>query len=163
MRVTDKYVFFWGGPFSQWFLSDFFDDKNMYNCAEQYMMYHKAMLFGDEEIAKEVLQEQNPREHKKLGRRIKNFNQDLWNESKEYIVYKGNKLKFTQDPMLMDQIKKHRNKIFVEAAPNDRIWGIGLHWDNDDCLDESKWEGENLLGKALNKVQNFIFNNESVY
>jgi predicted NAD-dependent protein-ADP-ribosyltransferase YbiA (DUF1768 family) len=31
--------------------------------------------------------------------------------------------------------------------------GIGLTEDNDDCLDESKWQGMNLLGKALMKVR----------
>jgi len=28
-----------------------------------------------------------------------------------------------------------------------------LHWEDDDCLDETKWKGQNLLGKALMEVR----------
>ena len=40
----DKYEYFWKArsPFSQWHPSEFVVDGKTYNCAEQYMMYHKA-------------------------------------------------------------------------------------------------------------------------
>ena len=30
--ITDKYVFFWNGPFSQWYPSKFVIDEVEYNC-----------------------------------------------------------------------------------------------------------------------------------
>lgn len=45
------------------------------------------------------------------------------------------------------------DKIIVEANEYDRIWGIGLHWSDDKCLDEKNWKGMNLLGKALMEVR----------
>lgn len=40
----DKYEYFWKArsPFSQWHPSEFVVDGKTYNCAEQYMIYHKA-------------------------------------------------------------------------------------------------------------------------
>lgn len=43
-------------------------------------------------------------------------------------------------------------------SPYDVIWGIGLHWNDDDCLDENNWKGKNLLGKALMKVREKVKN-----
>lgn len=52
-----KYVFFWNadrvnlsvGCFSQWQKSYFKADGYEYNCAEQYMMGQKALIFNDKE------------------------------------------------------------------------------------------------------------------
>src|SRR5579883_1488555 len=44
-----QFTFFWHGPFSQWHGCTFRVDGVAYNCAEQYMMAQKAVLFGDEE------------------------------------------------------------------------------------------------------------------
>lgn len=43
------------GFLCQWYKSDFVVDGQKFNCAEQWMMWNKAMAFGDERTAKEVL------------------------------------------------------------------------------------------------------------
>ena len=45
------------------------------------MMVQKARLFGDEDIAKQMLQTTDPKTHKDLGRLVKNFDNALWDES----------------------------------------------------------------------------------
>lgn len=52
----------------------------------------------------------------------------------------------------MDDLIKYQDLIFVEASPVDVIWGVGLHYEDDRVLDEKQWKGQNLLGKAINKV-----------
>ena len=55
---TDKYVLFLTSEFSQWFPSDFQDAAGRkFNCAEQYMMFRKAELFGDIRSTKLIIEE----------------------------------------------------------------------------------------------------------
>jgi ribA/ribD-fused uncharacterized protein len=158
MRVTDKYVFFWGGTFSQWNIDtdndgyQFIDDGIKYNCTEQYMMSKKAQLFGDFEIQQQILNTQDPSTQRKLGRQVKNFNQDIWNENRNEIVYKANFLKFSQNETLRNILFQYEGKEFVEASPVDKIWGVGLAYKNDLILDKQNWQGTNLLGIAINRV-----------
>jgi len=152
MKITNTHLYFWDGPFSQWYTSFFFEDGIQFRTAEHYMMYHKAMLFTDHEAAKKILKTSSPRDVKALGREVKNFDAQVWDAYKLAIVIKGNLLKFSQNLVLLNLIKQHSNKTFVEASPYDKIWGIGLDENDERCLDESKWQGQNLLGKALDIV-----------
>ena len=49
--MKNKYNLFWDGPFSQWASSPFRNEYGNFNCAEQYMMYRKALLFNDFEYS----------------------------------------------------------------------------------------------------------------
>lgn len=40
-----------------------------------------------------------------------------------------------------------------ETNGKDKLWGIGLYASDDRVLDESKWQGENRLGKVLMRVR----------
>ena len=60
------------------------------------MMYHKAILFKDQKIADKIVQEPDPRKQKALGRRVRSFDEEMWNKHREKIVEEGNWWKFTQ-------------------------------------------------------------------
>lgn len=157
MKVTEKFVLFWGGVFSQWYKSKFKDkDGITFSSCEQYMMYKKAMLFNDGGTSAKILATDDVKKIKQLGREVKNFNEDVWNSHKFNIVVEGNFYKFTQNEDLKKELLKYDAKSFVEASPQDRIWGIGLHYDDVDALDSSKWKGKNLLGKTLDIVRFLI-------
>ena len=156
MRITDKYVFFWNGIYSQWYIAPMTIDGIEYNCCEQYMMHQKALTFNDEEIAKEVLEEINPREHKALGRKIKGFDKSVWDKVCLSIVYKGNLHKFKQNPDLLQQLKDTENRMLVEASPVDNIWGIGMAENDKGVENPLNWKGLNLLGQAINLVKQQI-------
>ena len=51
-----------------------------------------------------------------------------------------------------------RNTLIVESAPNDSIWGIGLHIKNNDIYDPMKWKGSNVLGWALMEAREHFMN-----
>jgi ribA/ribD-fused uncharacterized protein len=70
--------------------------------------------------------------------------------------------KFAQHPEIAKELIATGDRIIVEASPSDTIWGIGLHYDNKDVEDETKWKGLNLLGKALMRVRTDIQNLELV-
>jgi len=153
MTTTDKFVFFWSGTYSQWFASEFIIDGQKYTSAEQYMMYKKAMLFGDEEVANAIMRTQNPREQKALGRKVRGFNQQKWVAVCREYVYEANYAKFTQNPHMKAELMATGDREIVEASPEDKIWGIGMHETNPDILDKDKWQGTNWLGEAIMRVR----------
>ena len=120
--------------------------------AEHYMMYYKALTFNDTEIANKILNSIHPRDIKSLGRMVKNYDDKIWSQRRFDVVVQGNLLKFSQNKGLMADLIKYKDLTFVEASPYDKIWGIGLHYEDDRVLNENLWQGQNLLGKAINKV-----------
>lgn len=160
--IPDKqkalFIFFWSdkgttGCYSQWFITKFIDQDGIeFNSSEQYMMYKKAELFGDEKTAKMILEEKSPREIKKYGRLVANFNSRTWDAKKEDIVVRGNVHKFMQNPDILYRLITDGEKAsFVEASPYDAIWGIGFNERN--ALGSIEQWGLNLLGKCLDAAR----------
>ena len=152
-RITDKYVFFWGSGFSNWFPVQFEYEGKTFHNSEQAFMWEKAKLFGDEETAEKILNTSDPKTAKELGRQVKNFDGELWQKYSYNIMVAVNHSKYSQNEVLKRTLLSTGDKIIVEASPVDNIWGIGIHWRNNDCLDEANWTGLNLLGKALIDVR----------
>ncbi|GGN88792.1 hypothetical protein GCM10010112_72640 [Actinoplanes lobatus] len=159
-----KFLFFWGhqpehdgsigaGCLSQWFPSPFTVDGTRFATAEHYMMWRKAVLFGDGAMAQRILAAGHPHEAKKLGGRVAGFDQRTWNDHRVPIVVAGNLAKFGGDPALRTYLLGTGDRILVEASPRDRIWGIGLSRDDDAASAPSRWRGLNLLGFALMRVR----------
>jgi len=153
MVVKNGMVLFWSGIFSQWHNHDMVIEGILYNTCEQYMMAEKARLFDDLEVLELILETKNPKEQKKLGRLVKNFDLTKWEASCQEIVYRGNKAKFS-DPKLREYLLSFdKDAIFVEASPLDKVWGIGLHETDERALDPKQWQGTNWLGVAITRVR----------
>jgi len=159
-----KYVFFWGhrpppngevskSCFSQWYAALFRVDDVIYPTAEHFMMAEKARLFGDEETRAKILQARDPGAAKRLGRAVRNFDEERWNAARCEIVVRGNLAKFQQNPLLGEFLLGTGARVLVEASPVDRIWGIGLAADDPRAGDPEQWQGLNLLGFALMEVR----------
>ena len=121
-------------------------------------MYMKAIKFGDKEIAEEILKKgDNPKIAKNLGRKVKNYDDGVWNNVRYSVMRDACFMKFSQNEYLKKKLlnPKWSDKGFVEGSPYDRIWGIGVHY-KDASDDESTWRGENLLGKVLNEVRELL-------
>lgn len=153
MKMKAHYFWRSASPFSQWYPCSFTENDITFNCAEQYMMYHKALLFGDEDTAKKVRQTSDPRTMKSLGREVKNFSEEIWVKHRKEIVYRGNYLKFTQNTALKDYMRATIGHTLVEASPYDRIWGIGLSEDDPRAWKQETWLGKNLLGFILTELR----------
>lgn len=160
MRIYNNKVFFWNGIFSNWYPCKFTYNNVEFNCSEQALMYEKAILFNDQKTAQRILEAKTPKEQKALGRLVKNYNENIWSKNREKIMTDILLAKFTSKNNFKNEMIKYKNYQFVEASPVDRIWGIGLHEDNELIKDETNWRGQNLLGKALTKVCNQINNME---
>lgn len=154
MRVTDKHVLFWGGVFSNFEQASFSWDVKVFPTNEHFFMYQKALFFKDYDTAKKILLAVHPRDAKKLGREVKNFDTDKWKEVCRDYMKQGLELKFRQNPDMCEQLLElGEGRKFVECSPYDLIWGIGLSEDNSYADDESKWRGTNWLGQCLDEVR----------
>ena len=138
---------------SQWWMEDFYTMADSYLYMEQYMMASKAQLFGDEERRKEILACNNPRQIKALGRKVRGFDQKVWDKLKYTIVLCGNWYKFSQNRYLREFLLSTGDSVLVEASPYDAIWGIRLAASSPEAQDPMRWRGQNLLGFALMEVR----------
>lgn len=153
----NKFDLFYMGTFSQWHKSKFVIEGITFTHAEQYMMYGKAMLFGDTVTAQKILKATHPKEQKSLGRQVQNYDEAVWVKHREDVVYKGNYAKFTQNPKMLEELLTTTG-ILVEASPYDRIWGIGRGLKDPLALDPKTWNGLNLLGFVLTKLREDLKN-----
>lgn len=162
-----KYLFFWGHTphndglitsscLSQWWNCDFESNGLLFRSTEHWMMYQKAVLFEDFQVADKILNCLTPGEAKELGRKVSNFDDSIWNEHRMDIVIQGNRLKFSQNEELKTFLLNTKQRVLVEASPVDEIWGVGLSKDSDKIENPDTWRGLNLLGFALMEVRDVL-------
>jgi ribA/ribD-fused uncharacterized protein len=156
IMAQERFTFFWRGPFSQWHPSRFVVGDITFTHAEQFMMYAKAMLFGDRETAERILKARTPREQKALGRQVIGFDESVWILFREGVVFDGSYAKYSQNVELGEALLATRGTTLVEASPTDRVWGIGLAEDDPRARDRAQWRGLNLLGEALTRTREVL-------
>lgn len=163
MIVTDKYVLFWGEEdiFSNFYPCNFsYQDGNMiytFSNSEQLFMYKKAIQFKAFEIADKILSTPKPYGCKKLGRLIPNYEEKVWEVERYKVMVEVLTVKFNSNLLFKQCLQLTIGKTIVEASPYDKIWGVGLEDTHTDILNEDKWKGLNLLGKALMEVRDNMF------
>ena len=141
------------GYLSNWYPSSFTVDGVAFSSMEQFMMYRKAICFGDEAVAAQILSTSDVAKIKSLGRQVSNYDESMWNGIRQIVVYEGLLAKFSQNEELKGKLKATENAVLAECAVKDCIWGIGLSMKDPDRLNKAKWNGQNLLGYALMMVR----------
>jgi hypothetical protein len=141
------------GFLSNWYLSEFTVDGIGFSSMEQYMMYKKAILFKDADIAAQILDTKDVVAIKEFGRSVSGYNDSVWNGMRQVIIYKGLIEKFRQNEDLRKALLDTGSNILAECAVKDRIWGIGLSMTDDRRNDINAWKGQNLLGYTLMLVR----------
>lgn len=156
--MTKKIVLFYSNshPFSNWYMSSFVHDGRQFNCSEQYMMFKKAMLFKDYDVADMIMEQGHPRKQKFLGRQVRRFDSNKWNSVCKDIMIPGLVSKFMQDSYCLQTLLETEDAIIAEASPTDRIWGIGLAENDPKALNPSNWQGTNWLGEVLMRTRDEI-------
>ena len=93
---------------------------------------------------------------KKNSRFIKGFDSSKWEEVVKQICSPGIKAKFQQNSDLVcTLLNKTGFKRIVECT-NDKLWGTGIPLNRDECLDQSKWTSQGILGEILEEIRHEI-------
>lgn len=188
----EKFTFFWKSTstFSQWHPAIFEYKGIKFTSCEQFMMYSKAKLFGDEVVAQKIIDKNKhpliedflseqvnrydiiddyktlrvwdtiQKEIKDLGKEVKNFNEDVWVSKRESIIAVANREKYNQNPDLKYKLMQTEGTTLVEASPYDKIYGIGLKEEDPKSKNRNTWNGLNILGKILTDTR-IRFENEN--
>lgn len=141
------------GYLSNWYPSPFTVEKKTFSSMEQFMMYRKAICFGDEAVGANILATHDASQIKALGRQVSNYDEHIWNGIRQIVVYQGLLAKFSQNEDLKDKLKSTGEAMLAECALKDLIWSVGLSMKDPDRFDKTKWKGQNLLGYTLMMVR----------
>lgn len=170
-------------PFSNFHPARFEYKDYTFISNEQFMMYSKARTFNDTVSAQKILDMNNSplaqqflkgelsREDitkdtdlskqwnslmvgvKKLGRGVKNYNDEVWNNRRINVVLFGARLKFTQNEDLKQILLNTGDSLMCEASRFDPIWSCGLSEYDAKKIPPEQWPGLNLLGKVLDTLK----------
>ena len=130
------------GYLSNWYLSPFTVNGIDFSSMEQYMMYAKAICFGDQDIADRILGTDDVAEIKALGRMVKNYDDHFWSGVRQISVYEGLYAKFSQNSELKNILLKTGSESIVENTSSDYYWGCGTNG-----------SGKNMLGIILMEIR----------
>lgn len=136
------------------FVCSFTDGTHTFHSMDQYIQWRKAVLFGDESKANEIL-EKTPQDKtmwRLLGRKISGFNSTTWRAAAQQVGKDGALLKFGQNENLKSVLLGTGDAVLVGDSFYDRYWGAGT-MDSDAVNDPSKWLGRNWCGNVLMEVR----------
>ena len=82
--------------------------------SEQFMMYHKVMMFGKDELAEQIMKTSDPAMCKKIAKqKFPEFNADLWDKACQEIVKRGVKAKFAQNEDILKVLLGTGNALLI--------------------------------------------------
>lgn len=137
------------GCFSNFAVSPFDIYGEHFIFSEQFIMWQKAVEFGDRETMHKILAATDPATCKALGRQVRNYDDTTWCQKRFELVLPGLMAKFEQNPEMCKVLLSTGEAIIAECSPRDTTWGIGLGVGNSRAQDPSQWRGANLLGELL--------------
>ncbi|MBR2751856.1 MAG: NADAR family protein [Lachnospiraceae bacterium] len=142
------------GCFSNWYPAEFDYAGKHYATSEQFMMYQKVLMFGQFDLAGQIMATPDPENCKIIGRTFfPEFDGALWKKTRYEVVKRGVRQKFAQNPDILQVLLETGDSLLAECSPSDADWGIKIGENDPAYKDVSKWQGENLLGRMLMELR----------
>ena len=144
------------GYLSNWYTSPFDLDGMHFTSVEQYIMYRKCKIFGDEISAKAVLATEDTATQQAIGRNAAGYIGSVWAGMRQMVVLRGLMAKFSQNEDLKQKLLDTGDAYLVECAGSDKIWACGIRLNDDKRFNAENWTGDNILGFALMEVREML-------
>lgn len=141
---------------SNHFMCNFSVRNTDFSSMEQFLMYTKAMYFGDWKIAKKILEVQEPQEQKILGRYVRPYIDEEWCAKRYQFYCIGLLAKYRQNSNLKQWLLSTGDLILAEASERDLNWGTGFKESDDRIGNPLLWRGDNLCGKGNMLVREIL-------
>lgn len=153
-QSSQRPVLLWKHTQNNGYLSSkFLLDGRVFTSGEQYIMWSKARVMGDERTADMIMGTNDPSRQKKLGRQVHPWKPKIWARHRETVQLRAATAKFGQNRELGDRLIRTYPKRIAEASPSDTVYGIGLAPHDPRALDPNNWRGQNILGRTLERVR----------
>jgi ribA/ribD-fused uncharacterized protein len=128
-------------------------DGMTFPTVEHYFQWSKAKMFGDNEAQAKIMKTASPKSVKSYGKKVKNFDEEAWNEKKDAVMRTAVKAKLMQHPDILTKLRETGTRPIGEADPRSKYWGIGTSSDTSKAKDPARWPGKNVLGKILMELR----------
>lgn len=123
---------------------------------EKAIMLCKAAVFRDYDIYDRLLHTFNPRDCKKLGRQVSNFDPEVWDRVVVMVAEEAVFQKFSKVRQLTPLLLETGDSIIAESTNRDKNWGTGVSLGDVDAERPWAWSGTNVLGWALMRARDRI-------
>lgn len=140
-----------------------------YATLEQYIISEQALLFGDFDSYKIIMDEPDPQKCKKAGRSIQNYDENKWRASFKEIIFRGAYMRALCDEEFAGALLATGEDVLIEASPFDDVYGAGMKESElitpDGTLKvppqqwrayKSEKQSENILGFVLMGVRDYL-------
>ena len=145
---------FFGGlnPLSNFHTASFTIGEIEYISSEQFIQAKKAEFFKDRNAYDRIMGSATSLECKKNSRLIRGFNRSRWEGVAKQVCYPGIKAKFQQNTDLLNMLLYKTGQKKIVESTNDKLWGMGIPLNKVECLDQSKWTRQGILGEILEEI-----------
>lgn len=96
----------------------------------------------------QVLRCREPKQQKAIGRSLEAYDDALWSAARVECVTAGTIARLSVDRSARAVLLDTGSRTLVEGSPYDRVWGVGLRYDDPRINDPRNWRGLNLLGAS---------------
>lgn len=125
-------------------------NDNFFYSAEQAFFYHMAIYTGRSDYATEILEYNDSKALKKMGKKI--GHDAKWEENQLRILKGITLLKFQQNPALKSKLLE-TSETPLYNCDQDAYWGTGRSMDSTQWDDTMLYPGTNALGMILDDVR----------
>ena len=138
------------GFLSNSFRCEFTDNNGVkYTSVDQYLMYQKALIFNDEEAAKRIIAVNDPAVVRDFGRKVRNYDDEIWKGKRQLILNDAIQMKFSQNAGLQGMLVNTGDALLAECNPHEATYGIGVSIFTKGIDNKENWDGANLTGHTL--------------
>lgn len=135
------------------------DEDPTINAASRYAAIRAVPRPNRMSALARILHTDDPKKQKELGSHrgpIVGYDDVIWSRARVACVTGGTIARMENDPRALRTLLDTGDRILVEGSPHDRIWGVGLRWDDPAIEDPTRWRGLNLLGVSHAEARPFL-------
>ncbi len=136
-------------PFSNFFWAPIVILGIEYKFNEQYINGFKACFFKDRLTFRKIMACRNPYECKRLGQRVKGFNQKRWDAKAGDVAETVIRAKIEQSEFCRDFLLNNTKDLQIAEASAVSLWGCGFALDSDQVMDPVNWPRIGHAGRVL--------------